>query len=165
MVTTAGTSIATADERVLHALWREPGALTDGEWWRVVTPLLAQSDGWGPFALNMVGLLVAGTFAERRFGHGRMLITYLASGIAGHTAGLWWQPYGSGYSVGVLGLIGMLAAAYLLLAPDWRPKVGGVLIVAAGVALAASENIHGPALLVGLALGLLFARTAPMRRA
>ncbi len=94
--------------QVLGALRRDPAALQAGQWWRVVTPLLVQSDGWWAVAYVALGILLAGIVAERIYGHLRWLLLYLGGGLVGEVAGYAWDPHGAGSSVGVFGLLGGL---------------------------------------------------------
>jgi membrane associated rhomboid family serine protease len=128
------------DPGVLRALDRDPQALAHGQWWRVLSPLLVQSDGWPQIVSNLLFLAAIGYFAEQRFGHRRWVVLYLTGGIVGQLAGYAWEPHGAGSSVAIFGLVGgVLAAA----AAD-RHSVPP-LAVAAGVAWIAS--------VAGLAVG------------
>lgn len=95
---------------VLAALRRDVAALEAGEWWRLVTPVLVQADGWAQFAFNLVGLATVGAGVERRCGR----FGWIASALAGLAVGEWtgyrWDPAGAGTSIVVCGLIGGLAA-------------------------------------------------------
>jgi len=103
--------------QIVPALWRDPKALASGQIWRLVSPLLVQSDGLVAFITIFAGLLLVGVVVERLYGHLRWIILFLAGGLAGEIAGYAWQPYSSGTSVGVLGLVGGLVALAV-----WRPE-------------------------------------------
>ncbi len=98
---------------VLAVLRRAPGALADGQVWRLLSPLLVQSDGLPQLASNLLLLTVAGSAAEPALGRGMVVSLYLAGGLAGNLAGCLWDPTGAGSSVGVLGLFGGLATLAL----------------------------------------------------
>jgi rhomboid protease GluP len=148
---------------VFEALERQRGAVADGQVWRLVTPLLVQTDGWKALLGVMWLLLVVGLVAEPLFGHARFLALFLLAGMVGHSVGIVWQPGAGGASVGALGPAGALAA--LLLRPPWpggdpsarrvRPlgRLLGAAAVVIGVALLTGTDIHGPALLAGICLG------------
>jgi len=104
--------------QIVPALWRDPKALAAGQVWRLVSPLLVQSDGLAAFFFVFVGLLLIGAAVERFYGHLRWIILFFAGGLVGEIAGYAWQPYSSGTSVGVLGLAGGLVALAV-----WRPDV------------------------------------------
>jgi membrane associated rhomboid family serine protease len=140
-VLTAGMAVwQLLDPAVLDALRRDPAALGRGEWWRVLSPLLVQSDGGAQIVGNLVFLAIIGYFAEQRFGRARWLVLYLIGGIVGEAAGYAFEPHGAGNSIAIFGLVGGLLAA----AAEDRASVSPVPVVA-GLAWMAS--------LVGLDLG------------
>jgi membrane associated rhomboid family serine protease len=104
--------------QIVPALWRDPKALASGQVWRLVSPLLVQSDGLVAFITVFAGLLLVGVVVERLYGHLRWIILFFVGGLAGEIAGYAWQPYSSGTSVGVLGLVGGLVALAV-----WRSDV------------------------------------------
>lgn len=95
---------------VLAALRRDLPAVQAGEWWRLLSPLLVQSDGWPQFAFNFAGLAILGAAIERRCGRWWWLALVLAGAAAGEAAGYAWDPHGAGSSVAVCGLLGGLLA-------------------------------------------------------
>jgi len=97
------------------ALRRDPAALSAGEWWRVVTPLVVQDGGLTGTVFNLASLAIVGTVAERLLGSGRWLVQYAVGGLAGEAAGYAWTPHGAGNSVAVCGLAGGLLALMLAL--------------------------------------------------
>lgn len=96
--------------QVLSTLRRNPQALAAGEWWRILSPLLVDPDGWLAIAAVAIGILLIGTVCERVFGHVRWLALYLGGALAGEIAGYAWLPYDAGSSIAVCGLIGGLLA-------------------------------------------------------
>lgn len=95
---------------VLAALRRDLPAVQAGECWRLLSPLLVQSDGWPQFAFNFAGLAVLGASIERRCGRAWWAALVLAGAAAGEAAGYAWDPHGAGSSVAVCGLLGGLLA-------------------------------------------------------
>jgi membrane associated rhomboid family serine protease len=138
-------------------LWRAPGALAAGQWWRLATPLLVQYDAVWQIVVVLACIAVVGVLAERIFGHGPWLLLYLVCGVVGQAFGYRWDPPDAGASVAGAGLLGAVCA--WLLSPDGPPqlqvRVWGVLWPLAGVALTVKGDQHGPPLLVGFALGAL----------
>jgi membrane associated rhomboid family serine protease len=100
---------------VVGRLQRDRARLRDGEWWRLATPLLVQSDGLGQYAYNVAGSVLVGVAVESRNGHGRWLACYIVGGLAGNAAAYHWHPgaTGAGSSDAVAGLIGALTVAEL----------------------------------------------------
>jgi len=99
----------------LHPEWlglaeRDPARIAAGEWWRVVTALLAFDDGPVQKLGTVFAVLGLGLIAERKIGTAEWLIIAFVSGLAGQIVGLWWQPIGASSSVAVAGLLGATAA-------------------------------------------------------
>ena len=118
-VTAAVSIVGLVAEPVLLALRRDAVALSAGQLWRLLTSLLVQDGGVPGTVFNLLGLLLVGMAAERRFRARAWVAAYLVGGLTGELVG-WagWQPVGGGNSVGVCGLAGALAVAVLR---DTRP--------------------------------------------
>lgn len=93
---------------VLGALQRDRGALGHGEWWRILSPLLVDSDGWIQWLFVSLGFATVGAAVERRIGRWPWVTLFLVGALAGELAGYAWQPYGGGTSIALCGLIGGL---------------------------------------------------------
>ena len=142
------------------ALQRDP-AMLHGEWWRFFTTWFVLTDGWPQIVLNNIALLIFGSIVERRLGRLWWIIAYVAAGLAGEVAGIFWQPVGGGNSVAICGLVGLFAISQLSLggAPPAARFVPASLCAAIAVWLASRSDIHGIALAAGLlvAAGHFFA--------
>jgi membrane associated rhomboid family serine protease len=87
-------------------------AVADGDWWRLITASFLH---YGPLhlGLNMLVLWFIGPPLEEYFGHGRYLLVYLVSGLAGSAGALLWSP--NALTVGASGAIfGIMGAALVL---------------------------------------------------
>jgi rhomboid protease GluP len=122
--------------------------------------------------MNMLGLLHLSRVAEPLVGSVRLLIVYVASGLAGFAVSLAWSLYVSeggavtgGASGAVFGLLGLLLGFSLRRNdPQWKRRMIEMTIfaVAIGFAVPAINNAaHLGGLGVGVAGGLLFAPGAP----
>jgi membrane associated rhomboid family serine protease len=140
ILTVLGAVAQIRDPRVLEAWRRNPEAMYAGQWWRVFTPLLVQSEGWGQIFFNIASLAVVGWLAERRLGTLRWLVLYLVVGLVSEVAGYSLDSTGAGNSLAVCGLAGGLAA--VLLTRPGRASRPEIFVVPYYVAC-----------LVGLALG------------
>lgn len=148
-VTGLVTATQFVDPRILALLRRSPEGLARGEWWRLITPLFVQADGWRQISVNFLGISVAGYLVERLFGSAIWLLVYFSSGLAGEFAGYAWDPNGAGASIAVAGLIGSLAA-WLVLVNRQPPAIFGSAVVLVGaLVLALHRDIHGPPVMVG----------------
>ena len=159
LLTAACTALQFTRYSLVLALERTPAALASHQWWRLITPLFANPEGWRQIAVNFTGLAILGTIAERRFGPARWLILYFASGLIGTIAGYAWKPLGAGSSVAVAGLLGALAA---ILARGAAPqgRVGTAMILGGALVLCYFRDMHGPPILFGFALAALLLRIA-----
>jgi len=146
------------------ALERDPAMLSQSEVWRFVTAWLVQTDGWQQIGVNFAALAVFGALVESRVGRLWWAIGYVAAGLAGEVAGIFWQPIGGGNSVAICGLIGVYSV--------WQARqvglgnqrfLGSVLWAGIGFWLISRADIHGPALITGFAIGI-FAQVLPIGR-
>jgi rhomboid protease GluP len=156
-------------------LMRQPGALHDGQWWRVFTALFIHSSGLEQIVVNVCALAVVGPIAEWVLGRSRWLLVFFGSGIVANSLGeAGWSRHGGGSSVAICGLIGALAAICLLRGGKFAPDLGedlgedpkrlrwtALAIPAAGAFLCAIANNHGAGLLTGCVLGLVVATVLP----
>jgi membrane associated rhomboid family serine protease len=150
---------------ILSEFRRNPAALRAGEWWRVVTPLFVQAEGWIQAGINGVGALIFLPLGEKLYGK-RFLVLYFVSGLVGEIAGYFWNPDGAGSSVGIAGVIGAL----FVFAYVHQKEVRGPMRVLAlaglcGAALLIfSPDLHGPPILAGALLGsLMLPKSSPAR--
>jgi membrane associated rhomboid family serine protease len=143
----------------LDALRRDPAALGHGQLWRLLSPVLVQSDA---SLVSIVGVFVLcaviGAFAEQRLTRRRWLALYLVGALTGHAIGEAFQPLQGGTSVAFAGILGGLGA-YALLGRDpalrrWRWHA--VAAIPLSILDTALGDIHGVPYLAGLALGLLW---------
>lgn len=138
------------------AVRRDPRALANGEWWRVISPVLVQPDSV-PTVIGLgVIVVVVGVIGERILGHARWCVLFVAGALAGHVVGEVWQPYSSGVSVGFCGVLGGLVA-YALLARQVvvpvRFRIGAAVVAVGAAVLCVITDIHGPAILAGVLVG------------
>jgi membrane associated rhomboid family serine protease len=86
--------------------------VAEGEWWRLISAAFLH---YGPLHLgmNMLVLWFIGPPLEEYFGHGRYLLVYVVSGLAGSAGALIWSP--NALTVGASGAIwGIMGAALVL---------------------------------------------------
>jgi rhomboid protease GluP len=160
------TLVAQFYPAVFSSLRRDPRALAEGEWWRLLSPVLVQADfllSTGRWRAIAVLVLVAALLAisERTFGAARSFVLYCTGALIGHGVGEFWQPYSSGCSVAGCGVLGGMAA-WLLPAGPVQVRIGAAVVLALAVIATVSEDIHGPPLLAGAILGVGLLRSAPL---
>lgn len=111
LVTVAAGVAQVAVQEYVDTLQRDPAGLSLASWWRVLTPLLVQSDGVVQFAVNVAALAVIGAFAEQVLSRAGWVLVYLSAGVLGQLLGYAWEPPGGGNSVAVFGLGGAVLVA------------------------------------------------------
>jgi rhomboid protease GluP len=89
--------------------------ILEGQVWRFVTPVFIHG-GLLHFGVNMYSLFVIGRPVEAFFGHWRMLVIYLLSGIGGVLMSLALSPgtISVGASGAIFGLLGALGVFYFI---------------------------------------------------
>jgi membrane associated rhomboid family serine protease len=138
---------------ILSALRRDPEGLRTGEWWRMVTPLFVQAEGWPQCLANGIAALLFCPLGEKLYGK-RMLALYFIAGVTGEIVGYIQNSHGAGSSVGICGVMGGLFG----FACARRGEGFGHLIVPAIVGLCGAIILslcgdrHGPPILVGAVL-------------
>jgi hypothetical protein len=139
---------------VVPALERNAAALADGQWWRVITPVLVQTLGWYQVVVNGFSLLVVGVVAERLVGGRWWLVLAVTGTCAGQVAAYGGSEPGGGTSILICGLAG--GSLIALLTRGSRHPLTTVAIVAYVAALT-GWRVGGPraAAVAGLVAGAL----------
>lgn len=127
------------NQQVLYAFGaNEPiSVLQQGQWWRLFTSMFLHI-GFAHVLLNGWALYQLGSLYEMAVGSSRMLMVYLASGLAGSVASVLWRPEGlsAGASGAIFGLLGAMIA-FLLRRRDrltpYAKSLLGQLVVWAGI--------------------------------
>ena len=165
--------IVTQPAQVLQLGSLIPGAVADGQIWRLVSSIFMHA-GFVHLAFNMLSLYFLGSFVEETFGRMRFIALYVLSGLAGGIAYLYVD--GSGSAVGASGAIfGMLGAVfgYSLRRGtfSWQnPVIRQLLILTAlnlylGFSIPnISNTAHIGGLVGGLAFGFLSAKSIYSQR-
>lgn len=146
---------------VVVTLERTPGMLATGQWWRLITPVFINPEGWAEIIFNLSGIAIVGLIAERLFGSARWLMLYLTGAVVGELAGTVWKPAGAGSSIAICGLLGGLAAWFLCRTAAIQPRFGGAVILLGALVLTGMRDLHGPPLVAGtVAAAVMFSRDA-----
>ncbi|MBF9220225.1 rhomboid family intramembrane serine protease [Hymenobacter ruricola] len=141
------------------------GLTLHGQPWRLLTYQFVHA-GLSHLLLNMFSLWLLGLLVEDRVGPWRLALVYLASGVGGGLASLWWHTGGInsvGASGSIFGLYGLLLVLLIgkklvLDKSDRRAMLGLVLyLVLSNLISGLTGNIDNAAHLGGLATGLLVA--------
>jgi membrane associated rhomboid family serine protease len=152
-----GLGLQLAVPGTLELLQRDAAAIARGEVWRLLTTFFVQDGGLAGGLFNLLWLLLVGSAAERLWSRSSWLLIYLGGGILAELVALAWQPVGGGNSVACFALAGSLLAQPLLRQASLPINIISALGLGVGVGLTLLANIHGAALLIGAAAGLLLA--------
>ena len=142
-----------------------------GELWRLVMPIFLHADATH-IILNSLALWQVGPQVEDLFGSRRFLFLYLATGVAGNLASVWWYTVLRGYEVqsvgasgAIFGLIGILASYVSQrrgFVTEYRTSV--IRWVIFSVLLGLIFPIDNAAHIGGLIAGMVLGRTVSVRR-
>lgn len=136
-----------------------------GEPWRLLTACFLHF-GIIHLAVNMMSLRYLGMQIEPLVGSWRFLVAYLATGLTGSLASLWWHDVAvsAGASGAIFGIEGVLLA--LVLTNLFTSEVRGALLKSTlsvvginlliGLSIGADNAAHIGGLLGGLVCGLVF---------
>jgi membrane associated rhomboid family serine protease len=138
------------------ALSRRPALELDGQWWRVLTAIVAQDGGLVGAIFNLLVVAVVVTLGERAWGRWRTVVLFVGPSIVLNLLAVVWNAPGGGSSFASDALLlSMCSLGVLTLR---RPLIFVCAAVAgtSGVVLVAANDAHGVAMLLGAALGLGF---------
>jgi membrane associated rhomboid family serine protease len=139
------------------ALSRHPSLELQGQWWRVLTAIMAQDGGLVGAIFNLVVVAVVVTLGERAWGRWRTVLLFLGPSMLLNLLAVAWNARGGGSSFASDALLlSMCSLGALTLRRPLIIACAGIA-VAAGIVLVAANDAHGVAMLVGAALGLGFA--------
>jgi membrane associated rhomboid family serine protease/Flp pilus assembly protein TadD len=102
-----------------------------GEYWRLITPMFLHLN-FVHLAINTYALLLLGGFIEQLYGHRRLLILYVMSGLCGNVASYLMNPQPSlGASTAIAGLFGAVMVFWwkyrAAMAPEYWQRMGNHL--------------------------------------
>jgi hypothetical protein len=133
--------------------------LHHGQWWRVLTAMLAQDGGLVAAIFNLV--VVAGVVLASEWIWGRwrtVVLLLLPSVILNLLAIVFWDASGGGSSFASDGLLMSMCGLALVTLRGVLAKVFAAIAILIGLALVVFLNdAHGVAILLGAAFGILFA--------
>jgi hypothetical protein len=136
------------------ALRREPArTLHHGEWWRVLTALLAQDGGLIAAIFGLVVVAVAVTFSSWIQGSWLTLAIFLFCSIVLNLLAIGWGAVGGGTSFASDGTMLSVLALGLVQARNRIVMVAAILAIAGGILLVVVADAHGVAILLGAAIG------------
>jgi membrane associated rhomboid family serine protease len=110
-VTVTVSIVALVHAPLMSSMTRDTDKLRAGQWWRIASPVLIQSSGWGQLAFNITGLVVVGVALEKCMHRLAWSLIYIGGGIVSIAVLSAWTPNdgGAGSSDAVAALVGALA--------------------------------------------------------
>jgi hypothetical protein len=136
------------------ALRREPAlTLQHGEWWRVLTSLLAQDGGLVAAIFSLVVVAVAITFSTWLQGTWITLAVFLFSSGVLNLLAIGWGAVGGGSSFASDGTMLSVLALGLVMARNRIVMAASIVAIAGGILLVVLGDAHGVAILLGAAIG------------
>jgi membrane associated rhomboid family serine protease len=148
-----------AHPSITAALERDPDlTLHHDQWWRVITAILAQDGGLPGAIFNLLVVAFVTTLGEWIWGRWRMLLLFLLPSIVLNLlAVVFWNASGGGSSFASDGLMMSMCGLGLVVSKRLAVRICALAAVAIGVVLVVLGDAHGVAVLLGAALGILFA--------
>lgn len=139
---------------LLDALSRRPELITDGQVWRLLTPLVVQDGGVFGTVSNLVYLYVVACAAVPIWGGVRAAVL-LAVGAVGFNllTTFVFPQFGAGNSAATFVLAATLPAAVAVWRRTWWAVAAALVVAVVGVGLLVLRDAHGFAFLGGLVLG------------
>jgi membrane associated rhomboid family serine protease len=138
------------------ALSRQPWLELQGQWWRVLTAILAQDGGLVGAIFNLVVVAVVVTLGERAWGRWRTVVLFLGPSIVLNLLAVAWNAPGGGSSFASDGLLLSMCALGVLTLRRPLILVCAGIAGAAGIVLVIANDAHGVAMLLGAVLGFAF---------
>ncbi|HEU5227075.1 MAG TPA: rhomboid family intramembrane serine protease [Ktedonobacteraceae bacterium] len=146
---------------------KDNALILQGQYWRFITPIFLHVNLLH-VGLNMFNFLILGIFIERIFGHTRLLLIYLLTGVVSIIASFYFAP--QEVSVGASGAIFGLVGAYSIFVFTHRRafRRGGIpamlwIVIVVGINLSiglfvpnVDNYAHVGGLISGCILGWLF---------
>ena len=147
-------------------------AITNGQWWRFVTPIFLHI-GWLHLIFNSYALWIVGPQVEKLYGSARFVILYVVTGVAGVFGSYIFHPYSesAGASGAIFGLFGVLLVFGIryrsAIPPFFKRAVGtGVLpVIVINLIIGLTiPGIDNSAHIGGLLAGALLAAVVPFQK-
>jgi membrane associated rhomboid family serine protease len=138
------------------ALSREPSLELQGQWWRVLTAVMAQDGGFVGAIFNLVVVAVVVTLGERAWGRWRTVVLFLGPSVVLNLLAVGWSAPGGGSSFASDALLLSMCALGVLTLRHPLILVCAGIAAAAGIVLVGANDAHGVAMLLGAVLGIGF---------
>lgn len=141
------------------ALTRSPDlTIHHGQWWRILTAIAAQDGGLVAAIFNLLVIAAAVAVGEWVWGRWRAVVLYLLPSVVLNLVAVFvWHATGGGSSFADDGLMLSVCGLGLVASSRVVVRVCASAAILVGVVLVVLGDAHGVAMLLGAALGILFA--------
>lgn len=138
------------------ALSRHPDAtIHHGEWWRVLTAVLAQDGGLVAAIFNLIVVALVTCMSEWIWGSWRTITVFLGTSIVVNLLALTWNAPGGGSSFASDGLLMGIAGFGFLVSANIIVRACAIASTVIAIILVAMGDAHGLAMLIGVAAGVV----------
>lgn len=143
---------------LMWPLWRDADLIFAGQWWRLLTAVVAQAGGDNGTIISVMCLLLVGSFAEQYLTRVAWLGIFMGGAILSNVVALYWLPTGGGTAVGTLALVGSLL--FITLQQRTVPLARRTSLIGciAALWLCATQDVWGVAVIFGMFLTAIFAK-------
>lgn len=141
---------------IYDALHRDPAlTLHDGQWWRVLTSVMAQDGGLSAAIFNLVVVVLVTVLSEWIWGRWRTVWLFILPSIVLNLLAIAWNQPGGGSSFASDGLLMSLCGFGLIVSGRTVVRVCAIGAIAIGIVLVIVGDAHGVAMLLGAASGIV----------
>jgi hypothetical protein len=137
------------------ALRRNPAETLDhGQWWRVLTAMLAQDGGAAGAIFNLLVVALVTCTGEWIWGRWRAIALFVVPSIVLNLLAIGWGASGGGSSFASDALLMSLCGLGLVTVRNLVVRICATAAIVVGVALIGIDDAHGVAMLIGAAAGV-----------
>jgi hypothetical protein len=138
------------------ALRRNPAATLDhGQWWRVLTAMLAQDGGVAGAIFNLLVVALVTCTGEWIWGRRRAIALFVVPSIILNLLAIAWGTSGGGSSFASDALLMSVCGLGLVTVRNHVVRICATAAIIVGTALIGIDDAHGVAMLIGAATGIV----------
>lgn len=141
---------------IYDVLHRDPTlTLHDGQWWRVLTSVMAQDGGLSAAIFNLVVIVLVTVLSEWIWGRWRTVLFFILTSLILNLLAIAWNQPGGGSSFASDGLLMSLCGFGLVSSRRLVIRLCAIVAIVIGIVLVALGDAHGVAMLLGAASGIV----------
>jgi hypothetical protein len=141
---------------IADALERNPQlTLNDGQWWRIVTAVMAQDGGLVAAVFNLFVVALVTVLGEWIWGRWRTVVLFLVPSIILNVLAIFWNQPGGGSSFASDGLLMSICGWGFVVSGRRVIQWCAIAAIAIGTFLVTIGDAHGVAMLLGAVVGIV----------